>query len=78
MIHNSSEFGTAASPSNDIRIMTPILLNNFCISVRRFAEAIIQNDVVGKINEVEKLLNQLKLNGKQIIEAYTQPFTKRS
>lgn len=78
MIHNSSEFGEDASPSDDIRIMTPSLLRNFCISVRRFAESIIHSDVAGKINEVEKLLKHLNLNGRQIIETYTQSFTKKS
>jgi len=78
MIHNSNEFSSAASPSDDIRIMTPTLLSNFSTAVKRFAEAIIQNDVAGKINEVEKLLNQLKLNGNQIVQTYTAPFTKKN
>lgn len=63
MIHNSSEFGSEASPSSDIRIMTPTLLNSFRSAIRKFSEAMTQNDVAGKINEVEKILNQLKLNG---------------
>jgi len=75
IIHHSSEFGPAASPSGDMLVMTPILLNEFRLSVKKFAEAIIQNNVVGKIIEIEKLLNQLKLNGKQIL-TYTQSFTK--
>ena len=77
MIHNSSEFGPEASPSDNIRIMTPILLNSFCSAIKKFAEAISQNDVAGKTNEVEKLLNQLKLKGNQIVQTYTQPFTKK-
>lgn len=78
MIHNSNEFGQAASPSDDIRIMTPLLLNRFTLAVKCFAEAIIQNDVIGKINEVDKLLNQLKLNGNQFISEYTEHYTKKN
>lgn len=78
MIHNSNEFGPAASPSQDMRIMTPPLLENFRISVKRFAESIVQSDVASRTNEVEKLLNQLKLNGNQIIQNYTKQFSKRN
>jgi len=67
IIHNSKVFSSDASPSNDIRIMTPKLLGNFCSAVKKFSEALVQNDVNGKINEVEKLLSQLELNGRQII-----------
>jgi hypothetical protein len=77
MIHNSKVFSSEASPSDDIRIMTPELLSKFCLAIRQFTEALVQNDVIGKINEVEKLLFQLELNGKQIIQKYTVPFRKR-
>lgn len=78
MIHNSVVFGTDASPSKDMRIMTPLLLDSFRTAVKRFAEAIVQNDVVGRLSEIEKLLNQLNLNGNQIVQAYTQPFYKKN
>lgn len=78
MIHNSAEFGNAASPSDDIRIMTPALLGNFRRAIKKFAEAIIQNDVVGNLREVEKLLSQLNLNCSQIVQNYTQPFSRKS
>lgn len=77
MIHNSNEFGSEASPSADIRIITPELLATFSSAVRKFSEAIIQNDINGSISEVEKLLNLLKLNGNQIIQTYTKQFTKK-
>ena len=78
MIHNSEVFGADASPSKDMCIMTPLLLSKFRTAVKQFAEAIVQNDVVGKLNEIEKLLNQLSLNGNQIVQAYTQPFSKKN
>ena len=77
MIHSSRVFNYDASPSNDIRIMTPELLSDFCSAIKQFTEALVQNDVVGKINEVEKLLSQLGLNGRQIVEKYTVPFSKK-
>jgi len=76
MIHNSKIFSYEASPSDDIRIMTPELLGNFCSAVKKFSEALIQNDMIGKTNEVEKLLSQLGLNGSQIVQKYTKPFKK--
>jgi hypothetical protein len=78
MIHNSKVFSSEASPSNDIRIMTPELLSDFCSSVKKFTEALVQNDMIGKIKEVEKLLSQLDLNGKQIIHKYTVAFSKKT
>jgi len=76
MIHNSNIFSSEASPSDDIKIMTPELLSNFCSAVKKFTEALVQNDVIGKINEVAKLLSKLELNGNQIIHKYTVPFKK--
>lgn len=78
IIHNSEVFGADASPSEDMRIMTPLLLDNFRKAVKTFAKAIVQNDVSGKLIEIEKLLDQLKLNGKQIILTYTQPFLRKT
>jgi hypothetical protein len=78
MIHNSKVFSYEASPSSDMRIMTPELLSDFCSAVKKFSEAIVQNDVIGNIKEVEKLLSHLELNGKQIIQKYTVTFSKKT
>lgn len=78
MIHNSMMFSADASPSNDMRIMTPSLLDKFSAAVKKFADAMVQNDVAGRPHEIEKLLNELKLNGNQIVQTYTQPFSKKN
>ena len=76
MIHNSDTFRTEASPSPDMRIMTPELLDEFSRAIRGFAEGVVKNGVFGNNKEVEKLLNSFKLNGYQIINQYTKPFSK--
>ena len=76
MIHNSDTFRTEASPSPDMRIMTPELLDEFSQAIRSFAEGFVKNEVYGNCKEVEKLLNSFNLNGNQIIEQYTKPFRK--
>lgn len=77
MIHNSYIFGEDASPSEDMRIMTPKLLDNFCNSVRKFSEAVVKKDVIADIEEIDKLLKQFNLNGEQIIKNYTREFVKK-
>lgn len=76
MIHNSNIFSSEASPSDDIRIMTPELLCNFCLAVKKFSEVIIQSDVIDKNKEVEKTLSFLELKGNQIVYKYTVPCKK--
>jgi hypothetical protein len=76
MIHNSDTFRTEASPSPDMRIMTPELLDEFSRAIRGFAEGVVKNGVFGNNKEVEKLLNSFMLNGYQIINQYTKPFSK--
>ncbi|MCT7875794.1 MAG: hypothetical protein N4Q11_05920, partial [Lactobacillus iners] len=76
MIHNSDTFRTEASPSPDMRIMTPELLDEFSQAIRGFAEGVVKNGVFGNNKEVEKLLNSFKLNDYQIINQYTKPFSK--
>ena len=76
IIHNSDTFRTEASPSPDMRIMTPELLDEFSRAIRRFAEGVVKNGVFGNNKEVEKLLNSYNLNGSQIINQYTKKFCK--
>ncbi len=76
MIHNSDTFQTEASPSPDMRIMTPRLLNEFSQAIQGFAEGVVKNGVLGNNKEIEKLLNSFNLNGPQIINKYTKSFYK--
>lgn len=72
IIHNSDIFGKEASPSPNMRVMTPELLGKFSDAVKSFSERVVGNAVIGNSKEIEKLLNVLKLNGKQIISTYTK------
>lgn len=71
MIHNSSIFSKEASPSPEMRIMTPELLEKFSKAIRNFANGLFYNDTFTSVKEIDKLLNVYKLNGKQIIQEYT-------
>ena len=77
MIHNSDIFQTEASPSPDMRIITPKLLDEFSQAIRGFAEGVVKNGVFGNNKEVEKLLNSFNLNGEQIIKKYTKSFRRK-
>lgn len=76
MIHNSNIFSTEASPSPEMRIMTPKLLEKFSKAIRNFADGMFYNDTFISVKEIDKLLNAHKLNGKQIIQEYTMEFRK--
>lgn len=76
MIHNSDTFQTEASPSPDMRIMTPRLLDEFSQAIQGFAEGAVKNGVLGNSKEIERLLNSFNLNGSQIINKYTKSFYK--
>lgn len=71
MIHNSYIFSTEASPSPEMRIMTPKLLEKFSKAIRNFTDGLFYNDTFTSVKEIDKLLNVYKLNGKQIIQEYT-------
>ena len=71
MIHNSHIFSVEASPSPEMRIMTPELLEKFSKAIRNFANGLFYNDTFTSVKEIDKLLNVYKLNGKQIIQEYT-------
>ena len=75
LIHNSNIFGKEASPSPDMKIMTPKLLENFKSAVRKFAVSIINGDFTN--NNIEKQLKANSLLGKQIFDSYTDSFLTR-
>ena len=76
MIHNSDSFKNEASPSSNMRIMTPELLNNFSHAIRLFTESVVKNGVFGNNNEIEKLLKFFHLNGMNIISIYTKSYCR--
>lgn len=75
LIHNSNIFGKEASPSPDMKIMTPKLLESFKLAVRKFAVSIINGDFTN--NNIEKQLKANSLLGKQIFDSYTDSFRTR-
>lgn len=76
MIHNSDTFKKEASPSPDMRIMTPDLLDKFSNSVRKFSNAIVEKEVLSNVKEIEKQLRILKLDSKHLVDEYTKQFKK--
>lgn len=78
IIHNSDTFSSEASPSSDMRVMTPKLLEEFSLSIKKFAEGVMKKGTAGNIVEIEKLLNIFHLNGKEIINHYTKKFNKNN
>jgi len=71
MIHNSNTFEHACSPHEDIRIMTPALLDKLKSAVRNFAQNVIAEDTYHSPTRITQLLMQFKLQGAQIVESYT-------
>ncbi len=74
LIHNSNIFGKDASPSKDMRVMTPLLLEEFRRSVRTFCGALVRNDVITNMEEVKKLLITTELSTKSIVNRFTTEF----
>lgn len=74
MIHNSHIFEYACSPNENIRIMTPELLDKFKRNVLMFAENVTKPDVYNNTVQINQLLNQFKLLGTQIVDNYTTSF----
>jgi len=73
LVHSSAVFSSDASPSKEMRIMTPQRLTLLCNAVGSFAKAIVQ-DNANSTSEVERILNHLKLKGKLFVNHFTEPY----
>jgi len=78
MIHNSRVFGFECSPTSEIRIMTPELLEKFKKNVRGFAVAMCQKNNFKNMEKINNLIRTYKLNREVIIEEYTTIFSVKS
>ena len=78
MIHNSRVFDFECSPTSEIRIMTPELLEKFKKNVRSFAVAMCQKNNFKNIEKINNLIRTYKLNRDVIIEEYTTIFSVKS
>lgn len=78
MIHNSRVFGFECSPTSEIRIMTPELLEKFKKNVRGFAVAMCQKNNFKNVEKINNLIRTYKLNREVIIEEYTTIFSVKS
>jgi hypothetical protein len=78
MIHNSYLFDFAASPNQYIRIMTPEMLQKFCIAVDDFLTAVIASKSFKDTNGILQKLIHYKLRSLDLVNTYTVPFRKRS
>ncbi len=75
MIHNSNVFEYACSPHQNVRIMTPLLLETFKKSVEQFSINVTLPGKYGNIAETDRLLRQFNLTGRSIVEKFTSSFT---
>ncbi|GHU53770.1 DEAD/DEAH box helicase [Clostridia bacterium] len=75
MIHNSSEFDFACSPVANMRIMTPLLLDNMKSAIKGFIQALVQSGNWQSENKVNALLTTYKLKGQDIVREYTTKFS---
>ena len=74
IIHRSHTFTRESSPPEDLRIMTPDLLDKLKNSVRQFAKTVVDVSVFSNPAEVNQLLGHNRLLGSQIIVEYTKAF----
>lgn len=74
MIHNSHVFSNNASPGQDFKIMTSGLLDKFKESVDKFASSLFENGNLDNAKNVEKLLKDLHLYDKMILDKYTKVY----
>ncbi len=74
MIHNSHIFEHACSPNPKIRIMTPDLLEKLRGAISNFAENVADPNFYKQVIEMDRLLNQFKLQGDMIITNFTTEY----
>ncbi|MGJ3494852.1 helicase C-terminal domain-containing protein, partial [Piscirickettsia salmonis] len=77
MIHQSSCFEYAASPSTDIRIIDLELLTKLINNVRSFISSISSNNKFKNTDEVQTYLKSCNLQSTGIIENYTRSYTRK-
>jgi tetratricopeptide (TPR) repeat protein len=75
MIHNSNVFNYECSPVQEIKIMTPELLDNFKGNIRKFIVALGQNNNFNNVERINRLLKDYKINKDVIVHEYTTDFS---
>lgn len=75
MIHNSSVFEYECSPNSNIRIMTPIKLEEFKRNLKLFSSNLFLNEDYSDVMEINKLLNQFNLKAEKLFENYSVEYT---
>lgn len=74
MIHNSNVFTYECSPSPQIKIMTPSLLNKFKENVRKCMVAITQPNNYKNVENMNSIIKAYKLNKEAIVQEYTTSY----
>ena len=74
MIHNSNIFTYECSPSPQIKIMTPPLLNKFKENVRKCIVAIAQPNNFKNVENMNSIIKTYKLDKEAIIREYTTSY----
>ena len=74
MIHNSNIFTYECSPSPQIKIMTPTLLNKFKENVRKCIVAIAQPNNFKNVQNMFNIIKTYKLDKDVIVQEYTTSY----
>lgn len=74
MIHNSNVFTYECSPNENIRIMTPDLLDKFKRSVRSFIVAMCKKENFKNVERINQLIKEHKLYKDVLVDEYTTEF----
>ena len=74
MIHNSNIFAYECSPSPQIKIMTPTLLNKFKENVRKCIVAIAQPNNFKNVQNMFNIIKTYKLDKDVIVQEYTTSY----
>lgn len=75
MVHNTRIVDTLATPLQNMKIITPELLDNLKRKIRDFVTALVQNGNWSDEAKVSSLLLSYKLRGQDIVQEYTTTFS---
>jgi hypothetical protein len=74
IVHPSKVVSRYASPESNLRVLTPLKLDEFKTAVSTLAKSIAQLGTFGDVQGIAKALNYLGLTGDVIVPRYTEAF----
>lgn len=78
MVHPSKTFHYAASPNQNIRIITEDKLKEFCRSVKDFIQSIASENDLGNHEAIRNKIINYNLQAALLVKTYTVKFTKKN